>query len=101
VSKSQYIQYLMDEWNRHEARHLEMEFGPEQHNPELARFLVAAKAKAARALLEAGYVNAGYIDRENEKRCVWSYDPEEARELVAIANAKDVNSYLNAPVPSN
>lgn len=79
--------YLANLWNQHEARHVEMEMSGEPHDSEFAQFLVAAKTSVTALLLEAGYVNAGYIDPEKPFEAVWVYDPDEAKALIEIVNS--------------
>lgn len=73
-------EYLIDLWNQYEQEHYEMEKGGEW-SADLALLLGSKKVRISRMLLDAGYVNAGYIDPRHPKRCIWIYDPDEAAEL--------------------
>lgn len=77
--------YLVKLWNQHEQKHRTIEDHPVTcSTSELAEFLVAEKVRIARLLLDAGFVNKGYIDSTQPDQSIWIYDPDEAAELTAL-----------------
>lgn len=88
-------EYLIDLWNQHERAHYEMETSGEW-SADLALLLGSEKVRITRMLLNAGYVNKGYIDPRHPKRCVWVYDPDEAAELIDLIDRPEFNSAPSA-----